>query len=112
MPLTPLLVLGFPWVLRGLRRRARAGLAAVEPQLAVLATLVLGSAFYLWWQTGTALLPDKQSTIKFIYVAYLVPFGLAAFLDLQLGWKLQAAWLAYGLVLFTAALPIALFAPL
>jgi hypothetical protein len=55
------------WV-RGERRPA---------ELIVLASFVLGVVMYLWWQTGPALLPGKNSTIKFIYNAQLFPLSLA-----------------------------------
>lgn len=77
--------------------------------LAVAAMFTLGAALYLYWATGTGLLPGKGSTIKFIYVAHLFPLAIALALLVPLTRRMQRALSAYALGLFLVALPMAAF---
>jgi hypothetical protein len=80
----------------------------IEPLLA-LGFLLLGSALYIYWQTGEGLLPDKNSTVKFLYVAFLLPFALVLCAVPGTGRRRYNAWLYYLLTLFMAALPVAIW---
>lgn len=106
LPLVPLLLWRFG---RGMAEAIRRGRAdRLAPAAVVAAFFVLGAAVYLIWQTGPALLPGKNSTIKFIYVAHLYPLAIALCFLRPVGrWFLP--WATYLLVIFGAALPIAIF---
>ena len=86
------------------RRRERQ-----SPEAVVLVWFLLGAALYLWWQTGPALLPGKNSTIKFIYNATLVPLAvvLATRGRLRPGWL----WVSAVLLAWVGALGVAAFDP-
>ena len=77
--------------------------------LIVLTTFVLGVAMFLWWQTGPALLPGKNSTIKFIYNAHLFPLSLVLAYVPPVS-RVEFVITCFALaVLFALALPIAVF---
>jgi hypothetical protein len=57
--------------LRALRRRA-----LLDPALFMAATFWLGFGLFVYWQGSAGLLPGKNSTIKFMYIAWLVPFAI------------------------------------
>lgn len=83
----------------------------LEVDLVLLGIAGLGCLLYLYWQTGPALLPGKNSTIKFVYVASLVGPTLALLFRRRLmpfSFNLLAA---YFLVLFIVSLPVAMFWP-
>lgn len=81
------------------------------PQTLLLALLAVGISLYLYWQTGDALKPGKQSTVKFIYIAYLYPAAAAIpFLYRTKG----ALFNLFGVVLallFLVAYPMSLALP-
>jgi hypothetical protein len=123
-PVVVLLALGFA---RDLVRRSRRALAdakakklwarlvelasRLEIDLVLLGIAGLGCLLYLYWQTGPALLPGKNSTIKFVYVASLVGPTLALLFRRRftsLAFNLLAA---YFLLLFIVSLPVAAFWP-
>ena len=93
---------------RRLRDRDLAeGLA--DARLGMLAMLLAGLALYLYWQTGDALLPGKHSTIKFLYNAHLVPFGIAlAFVPPV---KRPWLWLAAAVGFTVLSVPYLAFVP-
>lgn len=78
--------------------------------LAIAIMFALGAGLYLYWATSSGLLPGKNSTIKFIYVAHLVPLAIALSVIVPLSREAQRVLSAYALVLFVAALPVAVFA--
>lgn len=81
-----------------------------DARLAMLGLLLAGLALYLYWQTGDALLPGKHSTIKFLYNAHLVPFGIAlAFVPPVARPRL---WLAVALGFTALSVPYLAFVPL
>lgn len=49
----------------------------LRPELLVAAVCWGGWLLFVYWQGTAGLLPGKNSTIKFLYVAWLVPFGIA-----------------------------------
>jgi hypothetical protein len=61
------------------------------------------------WQTGPGLLPVKQSTIRFIYIAYLFPFLALLAFSRPPPPHLQRWCGVYLAVLFVASLPVAFF---
>ncbi len=89
------------WI-RGPRRPA---------ELIVLASFVMGVAMYLWWQTGPALLPGKNSTIKFIYNAQLFPLSLVLAYTVRPSRVEVAITVAVLLLLFGLTLPFVLYLP-
>jgi hypothetical protein len=83
----------------------------VELDLVLLGVAGLGCLLYLYWQTGPALLPGKNSTIKFVYVASLVGPTLALLFRPRLQPLVFNLLAAYFLVLNFVALPVAMFWP-
>lgn len=102
----------------GLLRTAAAGIRAgprrifaQRETLALVLLLCVGAALYLYWQTGSGLLPGKNSTIKFIYFAYLVPVAAILALRRPVSSRAATALTWYAAVLYSASLPVALFVP-
>lgn len=96
---------------RAAAERAWAGLSELEPELVLLAVVLAGAATFVWWQVTRALLPDDNSTVKFIYVASLVPPALALLFRRE-----PSAWTfrllsGYGLALFALAFPLVMYWP-
>ena len=71
----------------------------------------LGCLLYLYWQTGPALLPGKNSTIKFVYVASLVGPTLALLFRHRMRAFTFNLLAGYFLLLNIVALPVAMFWP-
>jgi hypothetical protein len=89
-----------------------AGLAKqLEVDFVLLGIAGLGCLLYLYWQTGPALLPGKNSTIKFVYVASLVGPTLALLFRQRLRPLSFNLLASYFLLLFIVALPVAMFWP-
>ncbi len=109
LPLIPLLTIRFGhgvWrTLRQLRPRLGQGLE----QLLALGLFLMGAAVYLYWQTGEGLLPGKNSTVKFLYFAYLVPFALAVCAVPKTGKLRFNLWLFYLLTLVIVAFPVSIY---
>jgi hypothetical protein len=85
--------------------------ATFEIELALSAICLIGVASYLWWQTGPALMPGTNSSVKFIHMAAFLPAAIALPLT-----RPPERWLtmllgAYLLVLFCAAFPVAMYWP-
>lgn len=76
-----------------------------------LGIALLGALLYLYWQTGPALLPGKNSTIKFVYIASLFGPTIALLFTRRLKVTTFNLLAAYFLVLFVVALPVAMFWP-
>jgi hypothetical protein len=96
---------------QSLWEKLRALLDALELDLVPLGIAGLGTLLYLYWQTGPALLPGKNSTIKFVYLASL--FGPTIALLFRRRLKVQSFNLltCYFLLLFIVAFPVAMFWP-
>lgn len=122
--LTPLLFAAWLWNLRSragalwresptarVFERLRKLGAGLETELVLAAIGLLGAALFLCWQTGAALMPGTQSSIKFIYLAAFFPAVIALPFTRALE-RLPALLLgAYFLVLYLAAFPVAMFYP-
>jgi len=124
LPVPGLLLAGFACSVRAAARRAKAALAdnaqqglaraltllaAFEREAVIVTWLVLGAALYLYWQTGPALLPGKNSTVKFIYIATLYPLVIILASSWQPSRRVFCVVASYLIALFVAALPIAVF---
>jgi hypothetical protein len=77
--------------------------------MVVLAMTLGAAALYLWWQTHPGLLPGKNSTVKFIYIAYAIPFGLAMCMSYRMGRREYRVLLPLALLTFVLAAPIAVY---
>ena len=109
MPLTFFLVAG--WISGAMRtlREAASTRRWVTGRMILLAMTVGAAALYLWWQTGPALLPGKNSSVKFIYVAYAVPFALATCMSFRMRRREYRLMLPLCLLVFAMAAPIAVY---
>jgi hypothetical protein len=83
----------------------------LEVDLVLLGITGLGCLLYLYWQTGSALLPGKNSTIKFVYVASLVGPTLALLFRRRMRAFTFNLLAGYFLLLNVVALPVAMFWP-
>ncbi len=111
LPITLLLLLRlFVHLVRIVRRGPR-DWARLPPDVALALLFVLGAGFYLFWQTGSGLTPGKNSSIKFIYSAYLAPAPLLLALHGRFGERRLWAWLFGAALLFAVALPVAFYWP-
>ncbi len=111
LPLTLFLVLGFVvGVGRSLVHAVRER-EWISPRTATVAMAVGGFALYLYWQSGPALLPGKNSTIKFLYVAFLIPYLVAIALWFRPRVRLYNALVALSLLVYAAALPVSTYWP-
>ena len=95
-----------PW-----RERARLALERFELDLVLLGIAGLGAGLYLYWQTGPALLPGKNSTIKFVYIASLFGPAIALLFRRRLKPLSFNLLTAYFLILFVLSIPVAMFWP-
>jgi hypothetical protein len=86
-------------------------LERLELSLVPLGIAGLGTLLYLYWQTGPALLPGKNSTIKFVHIASLFGPTIALLFTRRLEVPAFNLLTCYFLLLFVAALPVAMFWP-
>lgn len=93
------------------RREPWRAIAGALPQLLTLGMLVGGTTAYLYWQTGSGLLPGKNSTIKFLYNAYLYPFAVGVVFLAPLGKRRFNIWVVYAILLFALTLEVAMWWP-
>ena len=107
LPLVPLLFWRFG---RGALRALRSATSdPLAPGTVVFGFFAACAVLYLYWQTGPALLPGKNSTIKFIYNAHLYPAALAVAFLAPVRERWFRLWVGYALILGAAALPLAVF---
>jgi len=92
-------------------RRLLLLLAAFEPELVLLSIALLGAALFVYWQGGPALLPGKNSTVKFIYIATLFPPAIALVFGRRLRPVVFNVLSGYFLVLYVVAYPVAMYWP-
>ena len=115
LPLSVLLIGRFFWGVGllftrvGKSLRDRVLTPAVEAQLVLLGMLVAGLALYMYWQTGPGLLPGKNSTIKFLYNAHLVPLAIAIAFVPRVRWPWL--WGVMALIVTAVSIPFLLFRP-
>jgi hypothetical protein len=96
---------------RRLWEKLRALLDSLELDLVPLGIAGLGVLLYLYWQTGPALLPGKNSTIKFVYIASLFGPTIALLFRRRVSTPTFNLLACYFLLLFIVALPVAMFWP-
>ena len=107
-----------PWLMVGwfrtaatfLRRRRRPKSAL--PALVMTVYAVGATALYLYWQMGDGLTPGKNSAVKFIYNAHIFPLALTLAFLVPMGRRCLDAWLVYALILYAAALGVAVYWPI
>jgi hypothetical protein len=103
LPMSLLLALG---IVTGTLRAAQSALrrrVLLDPTLFMAATFWLGFGLFMYWQGTAGLLPGKNSTIKFLYIAWLVPFAVGT----AAAQRISARW--FWIVL-TCELAVLLFA--
>ena len=113
LPTLPLMLLGFA---RGVgasvgRIRRWRDEAEADTALFMLSFLALGVALYLYWHLVDGLTPGKNSSVKFIYNAYLYPVALALTFVAPLRRFEDRVWPAYAVALFVISLPVVVFVP-
>lgn len=97
-----------------LRRRQRPRRWHLDAPWMILAAIAgSGLAAFLYWHLTAGLTPGKNSSVKFIYVAYLAPIIVAATVAPT---RKASAWLrtwlgAYAILLFVIALPFVVYIP-
>jgi hypothetical protein len=84
----------------------------LEVELVLCGIAGLGCALYLYWQLGPALLPGKNSTIKFVYIASLFGPALALLFRRRPSARAFNLLAVYFLILFVVAVPVAMFWPM
>ena len=92
-------------------KRVAAVLSEIEPQLVLLSIVVLGAALFIAWQGGPALLPGKNSTVKFIYIATLFPPAIAFAFGRRLKPLTFNLLSSYFFILYVVAFPFAMYWP-
>lgn len=107
-----------PWLgarlfagLRGVVTRVRRRDAERDIWLLLAGFLVLGASLFLHWHLGDGLSPGKNSSVKFIYNAYLFPVALSLCFSTPVAARTRKLALGYALLLFAATLPFAVFVP-
>lgn len=85
--------------------------AEFEPVLALSAMLTLGAVLFVYWQGGPALLPGKNSTVKFIYISTLFPLAISLAFSHRLKPRAFNLLSAYFLFLYVVAYPVAVYWP-
>jgi hypothetical protein len=86
-------------------------LAELEPELVLLALVVLGGLTFVYWQATLGLFPGDNSTVKFGYVATLFPPALALVFGRELKPATFSLLAAYFLLLYVVAFPVAMYWP-
>jgi hypothetical protein len=109
MPLTLFLLAAWPLgLLRALREIVRRRRWTTPPTI-VLVMMLGAMALYLWWQTHPGLLPGKNSSVKFIYIAYAVPFVVSMCMSYRMGRREYRVMLPLCLLTFALAAPISFY---
>ncbi|HYP86794.1 MAG TPA: hypothetical protein VEQ59_01540, partial [Polyangiaceae bacterium] len=88
-----------------------ARLDELEPKLLLLALVVCGGAAFVIWQGGPALLPGDNSTVKFGYLATLIPPAIALLFAQPLRRPSFQVLSGYFLALYVIAFPVAMYYP-
>jgi hypothetical protein len=109
LPLSVLFValLGFG-VIRALVRAIRTR-RFVTPETVMPVVACVGWALFVYWQGHSGLLPGKNSTIKFLYVAYVVPYAIATAFAFRPRERLFHFLTGYILLVFCVSMPIAIW---
>jgi hypothetical protein len=76
----------------------------------IVLVMTLGAALlYLVWQTHPGLTPGKNSSVKFIYIAYAVPFVLTMCMSFRMRRREYRLMLPLSLLTFALAAPISFY---
>lgn len=108
LPLSILLWIGvITGTLRALREAIRRK-GVLYPELFMAAAFWGGFLIFVAWQGTAGLLPGKNSSIKFMYIAWAVPFGVGTAAAQPIANRLFWAVLVIELLVAVAALPVSL----
>ena len=83
----------------------------VSPATLFAGTAFLGAALFVYWQGHAGLLPGKNSTIKYLYVAWMTPYAIAVAFRGRFGSRTFHAALGLIVLTFMAALPVCIHWP-
>ncbi len=111
LPLSILLALGIvTGTIRALREAIRRR-DPLDPTLFMAAAFWGGFLLFVYWQGTAGLLPGKNSSIKFLYIAWAVPFGVGTAASQRIGSGLY--WIGVALTVAAACvgLPVSLHWP-
>jgi 4-amino-4-deoxy-L-arabinose transferase-like glycosyltransferase len=113
LPTIPLLLLGFA---RGIAAAAASILRwrrepDADKALFLTVFLALGVLMYLYWHLDAGLTPGKNSSVKFIYNAYLYPVGIALCFFAPASRFEMRGWPSYATILYVASLPLVFYLP-
>lgn len=113
LPTIPLLLFAFFRGVAASVGRIRRWRSEAEPDTALfmLSFFVLAVAMYLYWHLTDGITPGKNSSVKFIYNAYIYPVGLALCFVAPLRKLEDRVWPPYAIVLFVASLPVVFYVP-
>ena len=111
LPLSVFLFVRFFWSALHTVRRARSDWQNELPRLLLFGYLVLGTAMFLWWQTGTGMTPGKNSSIKALYNAHLVAPLVVTPLFAPLRKPARTPLLFWTLLIGAVSLPLVIFFP-
>lgn len=107
----PLSILVWLGIMRGTLRAAADAIrrrVLLHPRLSMAVAFWGGFLLFMAWQGTAGLLPGKNSTIKFIYISWAIPFGVGTAATVETGKRL--AWVLFVLELAVAfvAIPMSL----
>jgi hypothetical protein len=80
----------------------------LQPTLFMSAAFWGGFVLFVGWQATAGLLPGKNTTIKFLYIAWAVPFGVGTAASQEIGGRLCWVLFAFELAVAIAAFPMSL----
>lgn len=111
LPLSVLLWLGIVTgtirsVVDAVRRRI-----LLHPTLFMAAAFWGGFLIFVTWQGTAGLLPGKNSSIKFLYIAWAVPFGVGTAAAQPIGNRLYGVLFVLEILVALAAVPVSLHWP-
>jgi hypothetical protein len=90
---------------------------AVRRRILLHPTLFMAAAFwggfliFVTWQGTAGLLPGKNSSIKFLYIAWAVPFGVGTAAAQPIGGRLYGVLFVLEILVALAAVPVSLHWP-
>jgi len=92
-----------------IRTAVRAVRRRVTSREVLMATMaVLGFGLFVYWQGHAGLLPGKNSTIKFLYFAYVAPYAIATAFGIRPRERTFHLFVGAILLTFVVTVPIAI----